>query len=128
MNPIVLTEEQIKRLILLASEVAPHFVVRAHYHTFNLPPDETGMWKTKGIVEWNVLDQHNVEYYPWLEFCFTHLVKYIAKKYAEHHKECTTKWAEYMILQKIAFEVEKNSPIDTLYEIWENPSKYAQGL
>lgn len=67
-------------------------------------------------------------YIHWLEFCFTFLAPKIAAIYAKQHMNVMPQWAEHMVLQKIAHEIHKYNPIDTLYDMWRNPKDYTQTL
>jgi hypothetical protein len=40
----------------------------------------------------------------------------------------TPNWSEHMVRQKIINELPTVNPIDTLYDIWKHPDKYAQTL
>jgi hypothetical protein len=115
MKAIQLTGEQLRKLDVLAQEVAPYFECRVR-QSASMPP------------RYYIYDALEDEWYPWLEFCFTILSSMIAKKYIEHHMDCTESWAKRMILQKLAHEIETHNPIDTLYEIMTNPGAYAQGM
>lgn len=129
LKPIKLTGEQIDKLGKLANAIAPHFLVRVNLTRSNTTQeDEKGDWITKHFEHVYVYDTSVVEPYPWLEFCFIHLVPLIAEKYVKHHIDSTLSWATRMLSQHIAAQMNIHNPIDTLYDIWENPGKYAEDM
>lgn len=71
----------------------------------------------------------NVTYWlqaNWLEVCLYYLLPRVAEIHGK--QPYTTKmWSVHMVKQKIINELDYN-PIDTLYDIWKHPEKYAQSL
>jgi hypothetical protein len=92
----------------------------------NFFTDTVRVWCENEFVELQThLDVIRMHYF---EFCFRHLATPIANEYAKSHAYTTPSFAKYMILQKIAHEFEKHHPVDLLYDIWKNPTKYQQDL
>lgn len=113
-TPIQISAEQEKKLVEMAHSLVPKLIGCSFENEYlDLYVDES--------------DSHFV-YIHWLEFCFTFLCPKIAAQYIKHHISTTPQWAEHMILQKVAHEIHKYNPIDTLYDLWKTPEKYAQNL
>lgn len=67
-------------------------------------------------------------YIHWMELCMRYVSAEVAELYAMSHINYTKSWAQRMILQKLAHDISKHNPIDTLYDIWKHPENYAQDL
>lgn len=108
MDPIQITAEQLKKLAEMADILFPENQWVKVSHT--------------GYVNGGRI--FNIQ---WFEFCMFFLLPKVAE---EHGKQpyTTPSWSVYMVKQKIINELGTTNPIDTLYDIWKHPDKYAQTL
>jgi len=60
----------------------------------------------------------------WFEFLFCFLAPKVATEYSQHNQTTTVKFAEFMVLQKLAHELKSSHPVDLLYDIWKNHKNY----
>jgi len=99
MKPIVITDEQISRL-------------KEMYFEFG------GAWKTATDLWFKT---------HWLPICLYWLLPEVAKA---HGKQLytTPDWSKHLVKQRVIDSIPDTNPIDTLYDIWKHPEKYAQSL
>jgi hypothetical protein len=119
MRPIQLTEKHREKLLEMCIALFPEY-----------SPFDLELKSQYDGSEYNIFFKYmekHMFYIHWFEFCITHLLERVAKHYEENVLS-TKSFSKFLVMQKVTNELNKNHPVDTLYDIWKNPKNYLPEL